>query len=179
MRKLSAGLQMSLDGVVEAPDTWVFPYNYANDELEQAIGAAMAASDTMVLGRVTYEQFASFWPSQTGDIASYMNDTPKLVVSTTLQQPGWSNSAVIGGVEELRARKQQPGKDLNVVGSITLVQSLVREGLLDELQLAVCPILIGKGKRLFEDGEPSPLKLESARTFSTGVQWLTYTPAGR
>ena len=181
MRKITTGLHMSLDGVVEAPDTWVFPNGYANDEMQQAIGTAMAASDTMLLGRVTYQSFAGHWPSQSGDIADFMNNTPKLVVSTTLDKAEWQNSTLISGdvVGELNRRKQQPGKDINVVGSITLVRSLLREGLLDELKLLLCPIVVGKGKRLFEGEEPIPLKLADAQTFSTGVQWLTYTPAGR
>jgi dihydrofolate reductase len=182
MRKISAGLHVSLDGVVEAPDTWVFPYNFANDEMMQAIGSAMTTADAMLLGRATYQEFAGHWPSQTGNIADFMNNTPKLVVSTTLDTADWRNSTLISHnvVEELNRRKQQAGKNLNVVGSITLLRSLLREGLLDELKLLLCPVVVGHGKRLFEDtGAPIPLKLEDAQTFSTGVQWLTYTPAGR
>jgi dihydrofolate reductase len=181
MRKISTGLHVSLDGVVEAPDTWVFPNGYANDEMMQAIGSAMAASDTMLLGRVTYQEFAAHWPNQSGDIADIMNNRPKLVVSTTLDKAEWRNSTLISGdvAGKLRSHKQRPGKDISVVGSITLLRSLLREGLLDELKLLVCPILVGKGKRLFEGEEPIPLKLADAHTFSTGVQWLTYTPAGR
>jgi dihydrofolate reductase len=182
MRKIAASLHMSLDGVVQSPDTWVFPYNYANDEMMQAIGSSMATTDAMLLGRVTYQEFAAHWPSQTGDIADYMNNTPKLVVSTTLDTVDWKNSTLIGGnvVEELTRYKQQPGRNLNLVGSATLVQSLLREGLLDELRLLLCPIVVGSGRRLFEGGgAPVPLKLVDAQTFSTGVQWLTYTPADR
>jgi dihydrofolate reductase len=181
MRKIVAGLHMSLNGVVESPDTWVFPYNYSNDEMGQAIGATMAASDTMLLGRVTYQGFAAHWPHQTGDIAEYMNNAPKLVVSTTLDTVEWQNSTLISGnvVEELTRRKQQPGRNISIVGSATLVRSLLREGLLDELQLLVCPIVVGSGKRLFEDsGVPVPLRLLDTKTFSTGVLSLTYTPAG-
>jgi dihydrofolate reductase len=182
MRKIVAGLHMSLDGVVESPDQWVFPYNYANDEMNQAIGSAMATADAMLLGRVTYQEFAAHWPNQTGDIADYMNGTPKLVVSNTLDTLQWQNSTLISGdvVGELAKRKQGPGRDLSLVGSATLAQSLLREGLLDELRLLVCPIVVGRGKRLFEDGgAPVPLKLVDAQTFSTGVQWVTYHPADR
>jgi dihydrofolate reductase len=182
-RKIVAGLHMSLDGVVESPDQWVFPYNYANDEMNQAIGSAMATTDAMLLGRVTYQGFAAHWPNQTGDIADYMNGTPKLVVSNTLDRLEWQNSTLISGdvVGELSKRKQEPGnKDLNLVGSGTLVGSLLREGLLDELRLLVCPIVVGRGKRLFEGGAaPVPLKLVDAQTFSTGVQWVTYQPADK
>jgi dihydrofolate reductase len=182
MRKIIAGLHMSLDGVVTSPDKWVFPNNYANDELEQAIGSSMAAADAMLLGRVTYQEFAAHWPAQEGPIADFMNNTPKLVVSNTLDALEWKNSTLISGdvVGELTRRKQEPGRDINVVGSTTLVGSLLRAGLLDELKLFVCPIVVGAGRRLFEDdGGPVPLRLVEEHTFSTGVQYLTYTPAGR
>jgi dihydrofolate reductase len=182
MRKIVAGLHMSLDGVVESPDQWVFPYNFANDEMNQAIGSAMATADAMLLGRVTYQEFAAHWPHQTDDVADYMNGTPKLVVSNTLDTLEWQNSTLISGdvFGELAKRKQEPGRDLNLVGSATLLQSLLREGLLDELKLLVCPIVVGHGKRLFEDGgAPVPLKLVDTQTFSTGVQWLTYHPADK
>jgi dihydrofolate reductase len=181
MRKIVAALHMSLNGVVESPDTWVFPHGYSNEEMGQEIGSSMAGSDAMLLGRVTYEEFAAHWPQQTGDIADFMNNTPKLVVSNTLSTAEWRNSTLIGGdaAEELAKLKQQPGKNINVVGSATLVRSLLHESLLDELKLLVCPILVGSGRRLFEDGGAEvPLRLVDAKTFSTGVQSLTYTPAG-
>jgi len=108
-----------------------------------------------------------------------MNNTPKLVVSTTLDTVEWQNSTLIRGnvVEELTKLKQQPGNNISIVGSATLVRSLLREGLLDELQLLVCPIVVGSGKRLFEDGGGQALKLVHATTFSTGVLSLTYAPA--
>jgi dihydrofolate reductase len=181
MRKIVAALQMSLNGVVESPETWVFPHGYSNEEVGQEIGSSMATSDAMLLGRVTYEEFAAHWPKQTGDIADFMNNTPKLVVSTTLSTAEWQNSTLISGdvVAELTRLKEQPGRNVNVVGSATLVRSLLREGLLDELKLLVCPILIGGGKRLFEEsGAEVPLRLVDVKTFSHGVQSLTYTPAG-
>jgi dihydrofolate reductase len=182
MRKIVAGLHVSLDAVVTSPDKWVFPNNYANEELEQAIGASMADADAMLLGRVTYQEFVAHWPGQQGPIADFMNNTPKLVVSNTLDTLEWKNSTLISGdiVGELTRRKQEPGRDINVVGSTTLVGSLLRAGLLDELKLFLCPIVVGAGRRLFEDdGGPVPLRLVEEHTFSTGVQYLTYTPAGR
>lgn len=182
MRKIVSALHISLNGVIESPEQWVFPHGYSNDEMMQAIGSGMAAADTMLLGRVTYQGFAAHWPRQTGDIADFMNSTPKLVVSTTLDTVEWRNSTLISGnlVEDLAERKQQPGRNINVVGSATLVRSLLREGLLDELQLLVCPILVGRGAHLFEDGGAEvPLQLVDAKRFSTGVQSLTYTPAAR
>jgi len=177
MRKIVAGLFMSLDGVVESPEKWHFPY--FNDEMGEAVGAQMATSDTMLLGRVTYEEFAGYWPSSSDDIAEFMNGTPKVVVSTTLGEPEWANSTVIDSdvAAELARLKEQPGKDISITGSPTLVRSLLRDGLLDELRLLVHPIVVGSGKRLFPDGVGRvPLALVDAKTFSTGVLALTYRP---
>jgi dihydrofolate reductase len=148
----------------------------------QAVGEQMAEADTMLLGRRTYEDFAAYWPNQGSDVegADFMNNTPKLVVSTTLQSATWHNSTLISGnvAQELRRLKQQPGKHISITGSGTLVGSLLRDNLLDELRLLVHPIVVGSGKRLFDDlGGQVPLKLVDAKTFSTGVLYLTYAPA--
>ncbi|SEK66431.1 dihydrofolate reductase family protein [Nonomuraea pusilla] len=177
MRKIVAGLFISLDGVVEAPETWHFPY--FNDEMGQEVGRQMQEADAMLLGRRTYEEFASHWPHQDSSdpIAGHMNGTTKYVVSTTLTSLDWQNSTLVtlDGLSEL---KKQPGKNISIVGSPTLVVSLLREGLLDELNLLVHPIAVGKGKRLFpEDGAAIPLALTASATLSTGVLSLTYTGA--
>ena len=182
MRKIVAGLFISLDGVYEAPDQWHFPY--FNDEMGAAVDEQIAASDAMLLGRVTYEEFASFWPQQSADdidIAAHMNETPKYVVSSTLDTLDWQNSTLIDGnnvVAELQKLKEQPGKNIGVTGSGTLVRSLLREGLLDELRLLVHPIVVGGGrKRLFPEGyDQLPLTLVASQTFGTGVLSLTYAP---
>jgi dihydrofolate reductase len=182
VRKIVSGLFISLDGVYESPDKWHFPY--FNDEMGAAVDEQMSASDTMLLGRVTYEEFAGYWPQQTSqdvDIADYMNNTPKVVVSNSLDKVEWQNSTLIKGnvAEELTKLKQQPGKNIGMTGSGTLVRSLLRDGLLDELRLLVHPIVVGSGKRLFEGGiGQTPLKLVDSKTFSTGVLYLTYQPAG-
>ena len=182
MRKIVASLFISLDGVVEAPDQWHFPY--FDDAMGQAVRAQMDAADTMLLGRVTYEEFASFWPAANPaeiDIAPHMNEIPKLVVSTTLETADWQNSTLIRGnaAEELTRLKQQPGKNIGITGSGTLVRALLRQGVLDELRLLVHPIVVGRGKRLFPDGvDQQPLKLVASETFPTGVVYLTYAPAG-
>jgi dihydrofolate reductase len=180
MRKIVAGLFISLDGVYESPDTWHFPY--FNDEMGAEVGGKMAESDTMLLGRQTYEEFASYWPHQSSDVppADFMNNTPKVVVSTTLKNAEWQNSTIIRGnvAEELTKLKQQPGKNIGITGSGTLVRSLLEQGLLDELTLLVHPIVVGKGKRLFDrDMAQVPLKLVSSKTLSTGVLSLTYQRA--
>jgi dihydrofolate reductase len=180
MRKIVAGLIISLDGVVEAPNEWHFPY--FDDEVGQEVGAQMAAADTMLLGRRTYEEFAAYWPHQSSDVppADYMNNTPKLVVSTTLKTLEWQNSTLISGdvAQALSRLKQQPGKNIGITGSATLVRSLLRDNQLDELRLLVHPIVVGSGKRLFDDsGGRVPLKLVESKTFGTGVVALTYAPA--
>ena len=181
MRKIVAGLFITLDGVVESPEQWQMPY--FNDEMGAEIGAQMAAADTLLLGRRTYQEFAAFFANQTGDpMAAQMNNTPKLVVSTTLDAVEWQNSTLIVGnvAEELTRIKQKPGKNINISGSATLVRSLLWDNLLDELHLLVHPIVVGSGKRLFPDGgDQVALKLVGSQTFSTGVLHLTYEPTAK
>ena len=184
MKKVTAGLFVSLDGVTESPEKWQLPY--FNDEMGEAVGAAMAAADAMLLGRVTYQEFASYWPgvsSEDQPFADYMNNSPKYGASRTLEGPlEWNNSTLIKGnlVEEISRLKRQPGKNIGITGSVTLVQSLLEQDLLDELGLMIHPVVVGSGKRLFEEGgDPKKLKLVESKTFSTGVVYLTYQPAGK
>jgi dihydrofolate reductase len=183
MRKVVALELVSLDGVTESPEQWAF--SYSNDEMEQANAAGMGASDALLLGRVTYEGLAAFWPNQPGGtpMVDYINSVRKYVVSGTLEEPlEWNNSALIKGeelVEGISDLKRQPGKDITIIGSGALVRSLLEGGLLDELRLMVHPVVLGSGKRLFEDGaDRKPLELVDSRTFGTGVLYLTYRPAG-
>jgi dihydrofolate reductase len=182
MRKLVAVELVSVDGVMESPEQWAFPYS--NDEMEEANAAGMAASDAMLLGRKTYEGLAAFWPNQPGGtpIVDYINSVPKYVVSGTLEEPlGWNNSTLIKGdvAERVAELKRQPGKDITIIGSGELVRSLLEDGLLDELRLMVHPVVLGGGKRLFEDGvDRTALELVDSKTFATGVVYLAYRPAG-
>ena len=182
MRRIIAGLFMSLDGVTESPEKFTFPY--FSEEVGQVIRSNMDKSDMMLLGRRTYEEFAAYWPDKTAEddpFADYINNTPKLVASTTLKKLEWRNSTLIEGevMEELTKVKQQPGKDIVTTGSVTLVGSLLAAGLVDELGLIVCPVVLGSGKRLFETSAGEvPLKLVDSRAFSNGVLSLTYEGAG-
>jgi dihydrofolate reductase len=179
MRKIVAGLFISLDGVIESPNEWMGPF--FNQELGQAVGSMIAAQDTMLLGRVTYDEFAAHWPHQTGEMADTMNKTDKYVVSGTLKSADWQNSTVIpaaSAAAEIAELKQRPGQNIGMTGSATLVSSLLREGLLDELHLSVLPVVLGSGKRLFSaSGGKLPLKLIDSATFETGVVQLTYAKA--
>jgi dihydrofolate reductase len=156
MRKVVAVELVSLDGVMESPEEWAS--SYSNDEMEEANASGMAASDALVLGRVTYEQMAAFWPNQPGGtpMVDYINSVPKHVLSTTLKEPlEWNNSTLIKGdvAEEIANLKRQPGEDITILGSGALVRSLLEDDLLDELRLMVHPIVLGRGKRLFEEGD--------------------------
>src|SRR3712207_2867328 len=135
---------------MESPEEWAFPYS--NDEMEEANAAGMAASDAMLLGRVTYEALAAFWPNQPGGtpMVDYINSVPKYVVSEVLEDPlGWNNSTLIEGgefAEGVAELKRRPGKDITIIGSGALVRSLLEDGLLDELRLMVHPVVLGGGK---------------------------------
>jgi dihydrofolate reductase len=176
MRKIVSGLFISLDGVIEDANSWMGPW--FNGELGQAVGSMIASQDTMLIGRVTYDEFAAHWPHQEGDMADTMNGTTKYVVSDTLDKADWQNTTVISGdvVAEVTALKEQDGKNIGMTGSATLVNYLLHQGLVDELHLFVLPVVIGSGKRLFRDGDGKlPLKVLSSETFETGVIHATYT----
>jgi dihydrofolate reductase len=181
MRKLVAIELVSLDGVMESPEEWAFAYS--NEEMEEVNAAGMAASDALLLGRVTYEGLAAFWPNQPGGtpMVDYINSVPKFVVSEVLEEPlGWNNSTLIKGefAEGVAELKRQPGKDITIIGSGELVRSLLEDGLLDELRLMVHPVVLGGGERLFEDGvDRTALELVDSRPFATGVVYLAYRPA--
>ncbi|CAN5831617.1 dihydrofolate reductase family protein [soil metagenome] len=145
---------------------------------------SIAASDAMLLGRVNYEEWANFWPEQDPEedpMAAHMNGVQKYVVSTTLEEPlGWQNSTLINEnvAKKIAELKQEEGGDIAIIGSGTLVRSLLSYGLLDELKLMIHPIVVGSGKHLFEEyEEQTPLELVGSETFKTGVLYLTYRPA--
>jgi dihydrofolate reductase len=177
MRKVVVTIFMSLDGVMENPQ-WTSPY--WNDEIAKVKFDELFASDAMLLGRMTYQGFAESWPSQTDEqgFADRMNSLPKYVVSTTLQKAEWNNSHLIKAnvVEAITALKQQPGEDILVHGSCTLVNTLIQNDLVDFYRLLVYPVVLGTGKRLFQDGTQTALKLVETKSFSSGVVMLCYQP---
>jgi len=182
VRKVIAVEFVSLDGVMESPEEWAF--SYSNDEMEEANASGMAASDAMLLGRVTYEQMAAYWSNQSGGtpMVDYLNSVPKFVVSTTLNDVEWQNSTLIEGnvAEEVSRLKQQPGKDILIFGSADLVNTLMRHDLIDEYRLMVFPVVVGSGKRLFKEAiDTKVLDLVETKKFGSGVVVLTYRPAER
>jgi dihydrofolate reductase len=182
MRKTTAALFISLDGVTESPEEWQF--DHFDDDMMAEMAAFTAGTDAILLGRVTYEEWAPYWPTSADEpFASFINDTPKHVVSTTLEKPlEWRNSTLVAGdlAEEISELKQRPGKNIAVAGSPTLVRSLFQNDLLDELTLMVHPVVAGGGKRLFEGGEDTKrLELSNSKTTRTGVSILTYRPRRR
>jgi dihydrofolate reductase len=185
MRKITAGLFISLDGVVEAPDQWHFPY--FNDEMGAAVDASLGAADTMLFGRKTYDSFAGAWPEreaaggEDAHFAKKLGDARKLVVSHQQLEFTWRNSEQLQGelVEGVTALKNEPGDaNIGMSGSVSVVRQLLAAGLLDELHLLLHPIAVRRGMRLFDEGEaPFPLELVSSETFETGVLNLVYAPA--
>lgn len=181
MRKVVSGLFISIDGVTESPDQWQF--DHFDEDMMAALGSYIAEEDTILLGRVTYQEWAPYWPTSTDEpYASHINNTPKVVVSTTLDKVEWGqwdNTTLIKGnlAEEITRLKRQPGKNIGVAGSPTLVHSLLQAGLLDELSLMLHPVVVGRGKRLFKDGGAlKRLKLVDSKPTRTGVMLLTYRP---
>jgi dihydrofolate reductase len=179
MRKVTSGLFISLDGVVEAPHLWQF--DVFDDDMADAMTRMMASIDTVLLGRVTYQEWADYWPNATTDLdyADFINNTPKYVASTTLKQLDWQNSILIEGdvAAAVAGLKARPGGDIGIQGSPTLVRSLVSAGLVDELTLILHPVIAGGGKRLFPGGEAlQRMRLLDSRITGSGVALLTYAP---
>ncbi|MFD8733427.1 dihydrofolate reductase family protein [Streptomyces sp. NPDC059618] len=182
MRRVVSGLFVSLDGVVQSPNEWQFAFD---EEMGAELGKALEAADTILLGRVTFTEWAAYWPTVTSgeDVAfsKWINDSPKYVVSSTLDSvDDWANSTLVKGdlaaaIEELKATE---GKDITVAGSPTLVRSLLEQDLLDELVLLIHPVVAGEGrKKLFaDDAALKKLELTGARPTSSGVIIATYRP---
>lgn len=189
MRRLVASEFVSLDGVMEDP-SWTF--QFGSEEQEQYKFDELFASDALLLGRVTYEGFASAWPrmmeqyegprrAALEEFTDRMNNLPKYVVSTTLEDSlEWNNSTMIKGdvAGAVANLKQQPGQDILIGGSGDLVNTLMGHDLIDEYRLMVFPVVVGEGKRLFHEGSATrTLKLTATRTFGSGVVVLTYGSA--
>ncbi len=176
MSKLQVAEFLTLDGVMEAPDQWNGPF--LNEEMGMEIGGTLFQCDALLYGRRTYEEMAAAWPERTGDMADRFNSIPKFVVSTTLQEVTWNNSRLIKGniAEEVSKLKQQFGQNIVILGSGDLVRTLMHHHLIDEYALVVCPLILGKGKRLFQDASRTTLRLVTSKAYTTGAVWLSYQP---
>jgi dihydrofolate reductase len=188
MSKLVVSQFVSVDGVTEDPGgsegsrlgAWVFKFDRGPEGDKFKYDEVMA-SDALLLGRTTYQGFAEAWPSREGEFADKFNSMAKFVVSTTLREPEWNNTTVIGDnvTESIAELKQRPGGDILVNGSMQLVQTLMEHDLVDEYRLMVFPVVLGTGKRLFAEGSPTTtLRLADATPVGpAGVFVLTYQPA--
>ena len=193
MRKLIVSTFMTLDGVMQAPggpgedDSDGFALggwsvNYWDDMMGEVMGEAMSAPFDLLLGRKTYDIFAAYWPHATEELgAKPLNDATKYVASRSHRELEWGPSVLIEGdaAEGIAALKKEDGPELQVHGSANLIQTLLRNNLVDEYRLWVFPLTIGSGKRLFSDGTiPAGLKLVDSKVSTTGVVIGTYEPAG-
>jgi dihydrofolate reductase len=191
MAKIVSNFFISLDGVVESPDQWHFPY--FNDEMGAAIDRGVGTTEAFLMGRVLYDEWSDYWPKHgsgpgvpgepaetADDFAAFINNVPKYVVSNSLDEAAWNNTTVVSGdvAAQLREIKERTDGDIGMSGSATLVRWLLANDLLDELNLMVHPIAVGHGQRLFEDTPTYPLQLVNQETFETGVLNLSYAPAG-
>jgi dihydrofolate reductase len=178
MGKLVSNFFISLDGVVESPDKWHFPY--FDDKMGAAVEAGMETASAMLMGRRLYDEWSEYWPQQGPEepFSEYINSVRKYVVSSSLTDPSWNNTtAVPGDPNRIREIKEQEPGAVAMSGSATTVRWLLANGLLDELNLLVHPIAVGSGQRLFENTPTYPLKLVHQETFGTGVLHVVYTPA--
>lgn len=179
-RIINAGLFASADLVVEAPETWHFPF--VGDEMIAEVAKDQGEASALLLGRRTYDVFASSWPNRGDDVplARQLNTMQKFVVSRTLQSPAWQNTEVVD-FDEIAQLKATGVGSINVAGSITLIESLLEAGLLDELRIFTHPLVLGAGRRLFDayEGPRVELELAEARTLEHGVQLAVYRPTTR
>ena len=189
MGRIVSNFFISLDGVVESPDQWHFPY--FDDEMGAVIGKGMASTRAFLMGRKLYDEWSEYWPGQeriepeaaqeaADDFGPFINAIPKYVVSNTLREPTWRNTTVISGdvAAGIRDLKASDDGDITMSGSATLVRWLLANDLLDELSLLVHPIAVGHGARLFEDTPTHKLRLDRHDALGSGVLWLSYVPVG-
>lgn len=180
MRTLTASYFMSLDGVIDAPQDWHFPY--FTPEAMAIIETANADVDALLMGRTTFEEWRAFWPPQSGPMADFINSTHKYVASTSLAELDWSPSTLLTGdvVAAVADLKRQDGGRIAINGSGTLTRHLLRAGLVDELQLLIHPVVVGAGKHLFEGGGgPVGLELVTRQVFPNGTAYQTYAPVAQ
>ncbi|ETR77108.1 riboflavin biosynthesis protein RibD [Afipia sp. P52-10] len=180
MAKLIMWNLVTLDGYMEGPGRDISWLNaFWGEDLEQLSIEQGRSAGALLFGRVTYELMASHWPTETGEIADFMNALPKYVASRSLTQPGWTNTQLINsGVNDAIVRlKREIPKDIFIFGSADLSAGLTEEGLIDEYRICVTPLFLGKGTPLFKPGRTAKLRRLDARPLSNGAVILRYAPA--
>ncbi len=178
MAKIVSNFFISLDGVVESPGEWHFPY--FDDAMGAIVSSGMSTTAAMMMGRTLYDEWSDYWPGQGPEVpfSEFINGIPKYVVSSTLAEPAWTNTTALpGDAARIRELKDSTDGDLTMSGSATTVRWLLSEGLLDELALLVHPIAVGSGQRLFDGTGTVPLELLSSTALDSGVLHLRYAPA--
>jgi dihydrofolate reductase len=178
MRKIIESTLMSADGVVGSPPLWAM--DYRDEEVTRDALERLSGSDAMLMGRGSYELFAAIWPTQTDDFAQRVNEIRKYVFSSKLDRADWSNSTIVRGdvLAEVTKIKEQDGRDIALFGHGHLAQTLLENGLTDELRLSYHPVLAGGGLPQFANAGKVPLTLVSVKTFRTGVVTLSYQAQG-
>jgi dihydrofolate reductase len=186
MRELIVTQNITLDGVIDAAGGWFDPSGdegVDHSDVIAAVTEGMAASDALLVGRVTFEQLRGYWPLQADDVTGvrdHLNHVEKYVVSQTLEDPAWERSTVLRGplLDRVRELKAQPGKAVVATGSMSLMPELIAGSVVDEYQLFVYPVVLGRGRRLFADATGVPrLHLAEARPFRSGIMLLRYRTA--
>lgn len=177
MGKIAVHEFITLDGVIDAP-TWTFDYGF-DPKMGEAIGAIMGSCTAILLGRRTYEEFAPAWSGRTAEQdpgAPFMNDSPKYVISSSLQGAEWTNSTILGAysAEAVRSLKDRIDGQIYVSGSGTLVRAMLADGLVDELHLFVYPLTLGAGQRLFPNGHKTTFTLAASDAYDNGALHLHY-----
>lgn len=180
MGRIVSNFFISLDGVVESPHEWHFPY--FDDAMGAVVEEGMEKAAALLMGRRLYDEWSAYWPAQGPEVpfSEFINTVPKYVLSSTLTDPTWQHTRVLSGDDVAAAvQRLKDGTDgaIAMSGSATTVRWLLAQGLLDELNLLVHPIVVGSGQRLFEDTATRPLELLSSATLGTGVLHLRYAPA--
>jgi dihydrofolate reductase len=180
MARIVSNFFISLDGVVEAPNEWHFPY--FDDEMGAVVGSGMETQKAFLMGRRLYDEWSQYWPSQGEDVpfSAHINQMPKYVLThRPVEGEPWTNTEVIAEdhAAAVRRLKDRAEGDIGMSGCATTTRWLIREGLLDELALLVHPIAVARGQRLFEDTGTVPLRLVEHRALGSGVLLLRYAPA--
>jgi dihydrofolate reductase len=183
MRSIIVEAEVSLDGVLggESPEFWAQVFKYHGADVSEYLKNLLFTPAALLMGRKTYEFFAQVWPSRNGEDADRINSMPKYVASRSLKEPLAWKATLIGDdiVKEIGQLKEQPGRDLLQYGVGELTQTMLQQGLVDELRLVVYPFVFGRGQRVFENFDTTSLKLLDTKTFSTGAIALHYSPQRR